>query len=207
MSVISLAAGASHQEGAPTTLEGSLIMSIDWEAIARHVGALNPSGESGGDHLAKAALADLLGEDELRRAVHHYVRRDPGAELVRSVLWLLRPRTAARECYRIFRGSPHLEERRAAVELLRVVGDAAALPWVEELLDDPDPEIQSWGAGLVDQLVWAELVDDDDIEPWIVRAEAHENEQVRRVAAFVREVQARREAGEAGDGSPADGSP
>ena len=29
-------------------------------------------------------------------------------------------------------------------------------------------------------------------EPWIVRAEAHENEQVRRVAAFVREPHSRR---------------
>lgn len=169
---------------------------IDWEALARRLGTIvdQPNGrsESGGTDLAKAAVSTLLGEEEIRRAVAHYVGGRPGSELVRSVLWLLRPAAARDECYRIYRESSDPETRIAAIELLRVVADASALHWLDEFLDDPLEGVALWGIGMLDQLVMADLVDAEAAEPWLVRAEVHRSEPVRERADFIRALLERR---------------
>jgi HEAT repeat protein len=167
---------------------------IDWTALARELGTLSASGESGGDQIARAALVRLLGPRQIDLAIEHYLRFEQGYELVRSVLWLLRPPHAMNACLRIYREDPDLDRRRSAVELLRVVADARALSWIDELLSDDDDGIQCWGVGVLDQLVWSELVDPDDpaVEALLRRAEGHESEGVRQRAQFVRGVIASR---------------
>ncbi len=61
---------------------------IDWEHLAHVVGALGDSGESGGSDLARHALAEILGPEEVTAAVDFYVSSGRGAELARWVLWL-----------------------------------------------------------------------------------------------------------------------
>lgn len=122
---------------------------IDWKALALRLGTLKPGepGESGGSRYAQQAVGLLLGGDNLRKAVDHYVSGEPGFELARSVLWLIRPWSAAERCYELYRSEKEVETRRMAVVLLRDVADERALSWVDEFLEDEDAGIQGWGAG------------------------------------------------------------
>jgi HEAT repeat protein len=96
-------------------------------------------------------------------------------------------------CHELYTATSDLEVRRRSVELLRVVADRRALPWVAEYLANPDMEIQGWGAGIVDQLLWSELVDPEDCEFLLVVIENHPNEAVRERGAFIKEFMGNRE--------------
>ena len=85
--------------------------------------------------------------------------------------------------------------RRTAVELLRVVADRRALPWVQEFLQDPDPVIQQWGMGLVDQLSWSRLINPDQTRSILDSARQHENSHVREKISFIESYLKEREAG------------
>lgn len=165
---------------------------IDWTAIAIEVGALVEGQERGSSALARLALEKLIGERNLREAVDHYIGFKPGFELVRSVLWEIRPWSAMAYCYELYQGSPDIEIRRSAIELLRVIADKRVLLWVNEFLDDSDEGIQAWGFGVLDQLLWKELVQPEEAEPFLARAEQHSNQRVREHACFVREYLAQR---------------
>jgi hypothetical protein len=169
-----------------------VITSIDWGQLALEVGALRtlPSGEeteASGTENARDALAIILGPTVFRSAVDVYVRRDRGAELARSVLWLLHPWAAMERCYSIFRESEDLAERRSAVELLRVVADRRALPWVSELIRDSDLEIQAWAIGLVDQLASAQLIAPEEAAAILASLTDHPNPRVQETVQFIRE--------------------
>jgi hypothetical protein len=164
----------------------SLSKEIDWEKLATDLGALTPNGETGGSEPARRALELLIGEDALRSSVDYYIDRRPGSELARSVLWQLRPWCAMSYCYEIFKGSRDVEDRRTAVELLRVVADARVIPWITEFLKDNDLGIQDWGIGVLDQLLWSELTWPDDVEDLIETSAQHQNEYVRERVDFIK---------------------
>ena len=159
---------------------------IDWQALASQLGMLREGGESSGTHRACEALEVLLGEHNLRRAVDYYISGKPGSELARSVLWHIRPFSAMQYCYDIFKSDLPVEVRRFAVELLRVVADKRAVDWIDEFLNDEDAEIQAWGAGVLDQLLWSSLVEPEDLEHLLVKTESHSNIGVRETADFIR---------------------
>lgn len=165
---------------------------IDWTTIATEVGALVEREERGSNALARAALEKLIGPQNLRDAVDHYIGFKPGFELVRSVLWEIQPWSAMTYCYELYQTLPNIEIRRSAIELLRVIADKRVLLWVNEFLDDTDEGIQAWGFGVLDQLLWKELVEQEEVEPLLVRAEQHSNQRVRENASFVREYLAQR---------------
>lgn len=159
---------------------------IDWAQLAAQLGLLKPNGESSGSNQAREALELIIGADTLRASVDHYVACGRGAELARSVLWILHPWSAMSRCYEIYKSDASINRRRTAVELLRVVADRRALPWIPEFLNDPDADVQSWGAGVLDQLLFSELVDPEDVEDLIKAAEQHPNQLVRERADFIR---------------------
>jgi hypothetical protein len=158
---------------------------IDWEKLATEVGALHAGLDQGSNALAKRAVERLLGEENLRAAVDHFVARRPGAELVRSLLWQLQPWAAMEHCHQLVRGSPDIQVRHGAVELLRVIADERALPWVEELLTDPDEHIQNWGAGLLDHLLCSRFVSPTEVMPQLALLRDHANGRVREMGAFI----------------------
>ena len=158
---------------------------VDWEALARQLGAF----ENGGGYsstMAKQAIEILLGEEIFQSAVDYYISFQPGYELARFVLWQIRPWSAMKHCYDIYKSEEDIEDKRMAVELLRVVGDRRALEWVGEFLNDPDAGIQLWGVGLLDQLLWSNLVEPKEAKIFLKRAKNHTNPQVRETAKFVR---------------------
>jgi hypothetical protein len=178
---------------------------IDWEKLAEELGLEAPYGEyCCGSTDAQRALELLIGEDNLRASVDYYVEHRRGYELARSVLWQLRPWSAMSRCWEIYKGPGDIEVRRAAVELLRVVADQRAMPWIPEFLEDADAEVQLWGAGVLDQLFWSELIEPGDGENLLRAAEQHGNESVRERAAFIRSyLRSRTEARESGEGDEA----
>ncbi|HEY1179757.1 MAG TPA: hypothetical protein VGF17_26680 [Phytomonospora sp.] len=149
---------------------------IDWGELAAAIG-VDP--HSGGDGVARRALAHLLGDEALRRAVDWYVDGRPAAEHARSVLWLLRPAAARARCVEIYRDDADPDRRHMAVELLRVVATGEDLPLVGEFLADADPAIQVWGAGVLDQLLFGDLVTPAEAEPHLRAAAEHPNPSVR----------------------------
>jgi hypothetical protein len=144
--------------------------------------------------MAREAIELLLGEDAMREAVDYYVSFQPGSELARCVLWEIHPWSAMQRCYEIYRDGKDLGDRRAAVELLRVVADRRALPWVQDFLQDPDPVIQQWGMGLVDWLAWCELIEPDETRSILDSARQHENPHVREKISFIESYLGKREA-------------
>ena len=163
-------------------------MHIDWEALAERLGCEN----CGGTHYAQEALAEIIGTEAIKEAIDYYIARGAGSELVRSVLWHIRPKSGMDYCYEIFKHETDLEKRQSAVELLRVVGDQRALRWAPEFLGDPDEEIQAWGAGLIDQLLWSDFVDEDDCAEILEQMRVHENPAVRERFEFIQEFLANR---------------
>jgi len=159
---------------------------INWDEIADALRPEMPDREPAGTDAARRALEMILGEEALRGGVDYYVARRSASELVRSVLWLLRPWSAMVRCHELAGMSNEPEIRRSAVELLRVVGDRRALPWVSEFLDDSDSQVQGWGIGVLDQLLWSELIEPEEAEEVLQRAAHHENEAIREHVEFIR---------------------
>ena len=158
---------------------------IDWHNLAIQLGTLSPNSESGGSDYAIRAIQLLLGEDQLRAAVDYCVQGQPGSELARSVLWHLHPWSAMQRCYEIYRSAESLGDRAYAVNLLNVVADRRALPWISGFLDDPDPDIQAWGVGVLDQLLWSGLIEIEECADLLEKARQHPHPEVRKSAAFI----------------------
>jgi hypothetical protein len=161
-------------------------MKVDWEALARELGTLTDfGGELGGSHLGTQAIEHILGAEFFEQAVEYYISSKPGFELARSVLLRLKPVSGMNHCYEIFKCSKNIVARRSAVELLRVVGDRKVLEWIPEFLDDPDLDIQSWGIGIIDQLLFWELVFDEDVQLILESALNHDNAYIREQAKLL----------------------
>ena len=163
-------------------------MKIDWAALAELLNCQS----SGGSNYAKKALAEILGEVAVREAVDYYISGEPGSELARSVLWQIHPQSGMDYCYKIFKDDKDADRRRSAVELLRVVADEHALRWVLEFLNDPDVGIQIWGAGIVDQLLWSNLIEEKDCHDILAVMKIHTNVSVRERFDFISEFLADR---------------
>ncbi len=169
---------------------------INWEHLARQLNSirLNPDGdnptlrtEAGGSDLAKKALAILLGDELVCNAVDWYVSGQPGCELARSVLWLIKPAAAIDHCYAIYKSDAALENKISAIELLRIVADKRVIAWIPKFLQDPNKEIQSWGAGIVDQILQDQIVEIEEVAEVLSLMKAHPNEQVRVTSKFILE--------------------
>jgi hypothetical protein len=159
-------------------------MELDWPRLAEEFGC----GESGGTDLAQRALDWILGEEMIRGTVDHYVDgRGPGtgSELARSFLIHVRSPVAMDYCYRIYKEDADIERRRGALELLRMISERRTLPWVREFLDDPDPEIQGYGASMLDQLLFARMIDKSECAGLLAIMRDHANESVRRYHSLI----------------------
>lgn len=155
---------------------------IDWEQLAQKLGTIEGVNEYGSADLARQALVEILGQQAVAHAVDYYVDSRPGCELVRSVLWLLRPLVAMERCDQIFKEHTSIERKRSAVELLRVIGDERTLPLVKKFLNHSDETIQNWGMSLLEKLIQSEKVEYSDVKSLIEMAEAHKNPLIREIA-------------------------
>jgi hypothetical protein len=177
--------------------------SIDWHKLALQIGSIHERGESGGTDVARQALELIIGPEALRGAVDYYVAGHSGSELARSVLSLVKPAAAIDRCLEIARSDTDVESRQLAVELLRVVADARGIQWAGEFLNDVDEGVQIWAAGIVDQLLWSDLVDSEDCRDILEAMAQHKNGAVQERAVFIRSYLAARQERAEPDVAPA----
>ena len=90
-----------------------------------------------------------------------------------------------RRWYEIFKGPETVENRRTAIELLRVGGGSQSITLDPRVLRGRR-RFQAWGAGVLDQLLWSEWVEQEEAEELLRTAEQHSNQSVRECAEFVR---------------------
>ena len=88
---------------------------IDWKRLAEDVGASKDGLESGSSDMARSAIELLIGIENIKQGVDYYVKGGPGAELVRHMIWQLRPLSAMERCFEIYKYDLNLENRRKAV--------------------------------------------------------------------------------------------
>lgn len=168
--------------------DGVDVMNRDWALIARKIGTLTSEGEVGGTKPARLAVAELLGEGELVGAVHAFLSLEPGFELARSVLSLIKPRRAMELCHAIYERSSDLEECRHALSLLADISDRWVLAHLGQYMDDPDPTAQSWGAKIFFELALADELTEEEYEHWLRTCESHRNPRVRETVVHLREA-------------------
>ena len=172
---------------------------IDWVEISRKIGQNKPPIYSSSN--AMLALEQIIGEDVLRQAVSHYVAWKPERELTRQVLWRLRPWSAMQRCYEIYRSDADREDRRAAVELLDVVGDERVLDWIDEFLADPDEWIQQGAVNILDQMLFGGGIRYNEpamekVDRLLASAKTHPNFRVRQgIASLLADEERRRRPG------------
>ena len=164
-------------------------MNIDWNHLVAELRCAN----QGGDELAMVAITKALGDGWVIEAIEYYLTNPSGGELARSVLRLLKPQEARDCCMHLYTTDPSLDRRRAAVSLLRDVALKDTLPHVSTFLRDPDPTIQNWGAGLIDQLVCCEFVEPEDCDSTLEMMRSHPNDEVVKTYQWITDYLAKRD--------------
>ena len=163
--------------------------SIDWYDLAKTLGTITETAtgrsELGGTRIAAQALARILGDEELRDAVDHYVSQLPGSEMAKSVLQLLKPLSAMDRCHEIFLASEDDHDVSFAINLLQYVADPRVLDRVPLYLASDNDGAQYWGIGIVDQLVSFGGVELEEAMPVLRLALGHPSEKVRERARCV----------------------
>jgi hypothetical protein len=161
-------------------------MEVNWELLARKVGALRDGqSEFGSNKLAAAALCELIGDKTWKEAIENCIVATPGYGLIQSVLSLLRPKVAMEYCYEIYKSERSIEDKRYALILLKSVANRDAVHWIAEFLGDSDELIQIFGAEVLDQMAVSGVLDDDDEDliELFETCEKHPNESVRQKIA------------------------
>lgn len=157
---------------------------IDWNDLAEKL--QNENGSS--TWLACDAIELIIGHDNIKKAVDYYIDGigTESSELIRGVLWQIHSKVALHYCYEIFQNSSDLNRRIAAVELMRVLADtqkcSEVLDWIPQFLADPDPTIQNWGIGVLDQLVTSELIDETIAKDMLNTYKNHSSKFVKEQA-------------------------
>lgn len=160
-------------------------MKVNWEALATELGTLTQFGEIGGSSLGVQALELILGEEFFSQAVDRYLSCEPGFELARSVLLCLKSEIATKYAYQIYKRTRDVEEKRSVVDLLRFISGREVLEWIPEFLADPDDGVQNAGINIIDQLLFWNILHDEDVRPILESALHHSNTYVRKQAEWM----------------------
>lgn len=138
-------------------------MAIDWRSIAAQVGALDPDGsERGcGTDTGRRALEILIGEDNLRAAIDHFISLQPGAFTAEMVLQIIKSEVAMNRCLEIYKSERGTDRACSAVFLLGCMADSNALPWVRGFLEDSNEAVRLNGLRVLQNILCGPLGDDE----------------------------------------------
>ena len=170
-----------------------MISSIDWRGLAEKIGTItwteHGRSESGGTGVACDAITDILGDAALREAVDFYVSGQPGNEMARSVLILLKPPAAMERCREIFREPSDKQEAIDAINLLKMVADRRVLEWIPEFMESDIEGVRMWTLGILDQLlIMQEVITPEEAMPYFRQALADSSNSVRAQAQEILDV-------------------
>lgn len=140
--------------------------SVDWRALARKLGTISFTdggwSERGGGSVAARALNLIIGENLAVGAVDFYLSHEPGREVARSVLRMLRPSSATERCLEIFRSDPDSEVASHAIELLRSISNSPVLEHFDELMASQNANTRAWTMCVLDGLYMAGELEIED---------------------------------------------
>jgi HEAT repeat protein len=166
-------------------------MAIDWKELAKQIGDLKPDGseKGSGTESGRRALEILIGEENLRNAVDHFISLEPGAFTAEMVLNIIKSQIAMSRCYEIYKTEPDTYRACSAVFLLGSMADYRALSWVREFLEDRSEPVRLNGLRVLQNILYGPA-DDADIataKELIDRAESDSEPTVRERAAQIRQ--------------------
>ncbi|MFC2107522.1 hypothetical protein ACFLRY_04205 [Bacteroidota bacterium] len=107
-------------------------MRTHWKKIALKIGSIqseNDTLEQGGTEFAKRAMEEILGEEWIKDAVKYAMDGEIGSEIAMNCLRLISSVEAAKYAYCIY------------------------------IESEKDEAVMDWGIGLLDQLLWCEIID------------------------------------------------
>jgi hypothetical protein len=166
-------------------------MAIDWEAIAKQVGDLNPDGtEKGGStESGRRALEVLIGEENLRDTVDHFLSLQPGAFTAEMVLKIIRSEFVMVRCLEIYKTEAGTNRAGSAIFLLGCMADHRALPWVREFLEDSEMAIRLSGLRVLQNILYGPLGDEELLtaKELFDKAESDPDKTVRERARAIRQ--------------------
>lgn len=166
-------------------------MAINWKELAKQVGDLNPDGgvKGSGTESGRRALEILIGEEDLRDAVDHFISLEPGAFTAEMVLNIIQSEIAMNRCYEIYKTEPDTYRACSAVFLLGSMADYRALSWVREFLEDSSELVRLNGLRVLQSILYCPLGDADiaTAKELIDRAETDSEPTVRERATQIRQ--------------------
>jgi HEAT repeat protein len=166
-------------------------MAIDWKELAKQVGDLNPDGSErgSGTQSGQRALQILIGEENLRNAVDHFISLEPGAFTVEMVLKIIGSEIAMNRCFEIYKTEPDTYRACSAVFLLGSMADYRALSWVREFLEDSSEAVRLNGLRVLQNILYGPLGDADitTARELIDKADSDSDPSVRERAAQIRQ--------------------
>jgi HEAT repeat protein len=166
-------------------------MAIDWKELAKQVGDLNAddSERGSGTESGERALELLIGEENLRNAVDHFISLEPGAFTAEMVLKIIGSEIAMNRCFEIYKAEPNTDRACSAVFLLGSMADDRALSWVREFLEDRSQPIRLNGLRVLQNILFGPL-DDAQIataKELFAKAESDSDPTVRERAVQIRQ--------------------
>jgi hypothetical protein len=166
-------------------------MAIDWREVAASVGGFDLSGNERtvGTDGGRRAVEILLGEENLRDAVDHFVLQLPGAYTVEMFLKIISSEVAMKRCLEIYKTEPNPYRACSAVFLLGSMADYKALSWVGEFLSDSNEAVRLNGLRVLQNILYGPL-DDEDIataRKLFDKAESDPDATVRERATSIRQ--------------------
>jgi len=166
-------------------------MAIDWRALAKQVGDLNPDGNEKGSGTESGirALEIIIGADNIRGAVDQWTSLEPGAFTAEMALIILRSTVAMEYCYEIYKNEPNTERAGLAVGLLSKMADSRFMQWARELMEDGDESVR-WSTLIALERVLRGAVGDEGIalaKELLAKAENDREPRLRERAGEIRE--------------------
>lgn len=130
-------------------------MKTDWNKIDRE---LSKEIQSYGTHRAEKALELILGDEWIKEAVNKAIYfGDNSSELAMNCLRHISSSKAAKFAYSIYKNEKDDGRKSISVWLIKQLAVKESYEWVEEFLNDT--KVIGWGIGVLDQLLWCEVID------------------------------------------------
>ena len=133
-------------------------MKTDWNKLDKQ---LSEEIQSYGTCRAKKAFEMILGDEWIEDAVEKAINYNGhSSELAMNCLRHISSTKAAKIAYGIYKGENRGEMNSMAVWLIKQLAVKESYEWIEEFLNDK--KVIGWGIGVLDQLLWCEIIDYED---------------------------------------------